>query len=188
MMRLLLTSTMLVTSLVANAVAFADMTLNNDHSTVSFVSIKKGSAGEAHSFNQMEGTLSDKGELSLTIDLSSVETKIPIRNDRMKQMLFKTDKYPKMMLTASVDADIAEGEMKPVTAEAMLDLHGIKEKVAVNAIVTKTGGKIMAVSQSPVIISAATFDMEEGVKALQEVAKLPSIATAIPVSFVLVFE
>ncbi len=167
---------------------FADKSLVSESSTISFVSIKKGAVGESHTFKKMAGKLTDEGEFTLEIDLSSVDTKIEIRDTRMKRHLFETEKFPKLTLTAKVDADVAEGKMKTISTEATLDLHGVKEKVQVEVMVVNVGGKLIAVSQKPVIISAATFGLEGGIKKLQELAKLPSIATAIPVTFTLVFE
>lgn len=187
-MKTLIVNTALAFALALSPLAIADKNLNNELSSVSFVSIKKGSAAEAHTFKTMTGTLSDKGELNLTIDLGSVDTKIPIRDERMKMELFETAKYPQLTLSATVDGNIAEGEIKPLEAEATLELHGVKQPIKVKALVTNNAGKIMAFSQSPVIISAATFGLEAGVKKLQEIAQLPSIATAVPVNFVLVFE
>jgi len=51
----------------------------------------------------------------------------------------------------------------------------------------KTGDKLLAASTTPIIINAADFKMEEGVAKLQALAKLPSVATAVPVSFILSF-
>ena len=178
---------LLVSALVYQPV-FADKALVADSSTISFVSIKKGAVGESHTFKKIEGKITDGGEFTLEIDLSSVDTKIEIRDTRMKRHVFEVEKFPKLTLTAKVDTDVAVGEMKTVSTEATLDLHGVKEKIQVEVMVVNTGGKLIAVSQKPVIISAATFGFEGGIKKLQELAKLPSIATAVPVSFTLVFE
>ena len=46
-------------------------------------------------------------------------------------------------------------------------------------------GDLTLASFTPVIINSGDFGVTEGVKQLQELAGLPSIATAIPVSFAL---
>lgn len=58
----------------------------------------------------------------------------------------------------------------------------------VNAIVAHRGKELVVSSVKPIIIKAADYGMEEGVKKLQELTKLPSIATAVPVTFSLVFK
>lgn len=188
MLSKLIPNAVLLVSALAYQPVFADKALVADSSTISFVSIKKGAVGESHTFKKMAGKIADNGEFTLEIDLSSVDTKVEIRDMRMKRDLFEVEKFPKLTLTAKVETDVAEGKMKTVSTEATLDLHGIKEKIQVEVMVINVGGKLVAVSQKPVIISAATFGLEGGVKKLQELAKLPSVATAVPVSFTLVFE
>jgi hypothetical protein len=46
----------------------------------------------------------------------------------------------------------------------------------------------MVSSRKPVIVNAASVDLADGIEALREVANLPSISKAVPVSFVLTFE
>ena len=62
--------------LVSANLAHADWQLANDKSQLSFVSIKKGSVAEAHHFTQLKGQLSDQGELSINVDLTSAETEV----------------------------------------------------------------------------------------------------------------
>ena len=46
---------------------------------------------------------------------------------------------------------------------------------------------IQATTLKPVIVIANSFDLVRGVEALREVAGLPSISNAVPVSFTVVF-
>ena len=71
--------------------ALADWTLDNERSIVNFISIKNASIGEVHRFRSLAGSVSDDGAVRLVIDLDSVETLIPIRNQRMRELLFETD-------------------------------------------------------------------------------------------------
>jgi hypothetical protein len=43
-------------------------------------------------------------------------------------------------------------------------------------------------SKKPVVVNAPEFKLAEGVEALREIAGLPSISLAVPVSFVLAFD
>lgn len=167
--------------------AYADMSLDNSHSTLKFVSIKKGSVAEAHSINKLSGSLSDKGELKISLDLSSVDTKIDIRNERMKKHLFEIDKFATATITAKLTGLPTADGISQLSAEATLDLHGVSKPIKVEVSLVKSGDQLMVASTRPVIINAADYGLEGGIAMLQKLAKLPSIATAVPVNFVLVF-
>ena len=47
---------------------------------------------------------------------------------------------------------------------------------------------LLIASRKPVILNAASVNMVDGIEALREIAGLPSISKAVPVSFVLTFE
>ena len=178
-------------ALLASSPLLADWKLDNDYSRVNFVSVKKDSIGEAHHFTQLAGTLSDKGKLTIDIPLASVETRIPIRNERMQKMLFETKTFPSAELTAKVDPkhfDLKPGMSKIVVLDADLGMHGVNKLVNVEVMITKVGkGKLLVSSLRPVILRPADFGMEKGVDQLQKVAGLPSITRSVPVSFVLTF-
>jgi len=48
--------------------------------------------------------------------------------------------------------------------------------------------KLVVSSMKPIIINAQRFALVDGVKKLQELAGLPSISNAVPLSFVLSFK
>lgn len=173
--------------------AFADWTIDNQHSQVSFVSVKKDVIGEAHSFKQVAGTLSDAGNFMLNIPLETVETNIPIRNERMRAHLFNTEKFPELMLTAKIDmtkiTSLNAGDSVMLDISADVGLHGVDQLITVSAMVTRTAAnKLLVNSLKPVVISPKTFGMEAGILKLQALAKLPSITMSVPVSFVLTLE
>ncbi|MCK5725320.1 MAG: YceI family protein [Thiotrichaceae bacterium] len=181
-------SSFLLTLVLAMALstAYADSLLDESHSSISFVSVKKGTVAEVNIIKKMSGTLSDKGELKVVLDLTSVDSKIVVRDERMVKHLFETDKFATATITATIELPTEEG-MSKLSAEGTLDLHGVSKPIKVDVMVVKTGDKLLATSLSPIIIKAEDFGMVKGVAMLQALAKLPSIATAVPVNFVLVF-
>jgi len=168
--------------------AHAGMTLDTKNSTISFISIKKGTTGEVHTFTNISGTLSDDGKLSITIALDSVHTGIDIRDIRMREMLFNTVKFPDATLTAQVPGMVVDGEIKSIDMEASLSLHGESKTLKVNAMAAKVGDKLLVTSRMPVILDAADFGLVGQVEALRVIASLSSISTSVPVSFSLVFK
>ncbi|OIQ48066.1 MAG: hypothetical protein BM565_03190 [Gammaproteobacteria bacterium MedPE] len=168
--------------------AHADWALDKANSTLSFVSVKKSDVMEAHHFNHINGTLTDNGAFSLVIDLSSVDTAIAIRDSRMGEHLFETNKFPQATLSASIPSKALAGLVVNQTAmmkvPASLNLHG--EKQAMNADVSVTllsDGNLLVSSNKPVFVNAGDFNLIKGIEKLRELAGLPSISTTVPVTF-----
>ena len=185
------TAAVFLASLGFASAAQAAWELDNDRSAVQFMSVKNASIAELHHFKALAGGVSDEGDAQLVIDLDSVETLIPIRNERMRELLFETLRYPAATISATVPAelrDLAPGESRSATLALQVALHGVQ--VPVNASVQVTGlsdGDLQVVLQEPVVIKAADFALGEGVEVLREVAGLASISTAVPVTGALVF-
>lgn len=170
----------------------AQWELVNDESTVNYVSIKKSSVGEVNSFKELNGSIEDNGKLSVNIDLGSVETNIPIRDERMKTMLFEVASFSKASISAALDPEALDkmdiGETYKDSIRFNLSLHGVVKEMATDVRVVKLAkNRILAVSVNPIIVNADQYNLLEGVEKLREVANLPSISTAVPVTFSLVF-
>ena len=184
---------LIVTALFMAGPGFAAWSLDNDASQVSFVSVKAGDAGEVHRFTEISGGLTAEGSASVTIQLASVDTLIPLRDERMREMLFQTNLFPTASLSTNIDMDalaaLAPGDSLDMTANLTLDLHGQQLSLAAEMIVARLGNhRLMVSSRKPVIINAASVDLVNGIEALREIANLPSISKAVPVSFVLTFD
>jgi hypothetical protein len=124
--------------------------------------------------------------------LSSVETGIEIRNTRMREQLFKVDVFPKAELTAQLPAEVMQlknGQSIQVELAANLRLMQSTVPLTLNVQVSKTqNGDYIATSIQPVLISAESVGLKEGVLTLQKLAGLPSIGLTVPVSFNLVLK
>ena len=173
--------------------ALAGWELDPDNSSLSFVSTKANVAAEVHHFRSLQGKLSDTGEAQLQISLASVDTAIEIRDERMRDVLFETAQYPHATVTTKIDADAIDslpvGASMPLTAEAMLALRGIETAVTFNALVARLAeDRLLVTSTAPLVVNAAQVNLLDGVEKLREIAGLPSISPAVPVTFVLTFE
>ncbi len=122
-----------------------------------------------------------------------MNTNIPIRDQRMQEHLFKVNKYTVAEMTASLDLDklgkLAIGEV--LTNEVLtgeLDLHGIKKELSAKVVIARLAeGKLLVTTQEPLIIYAQNHKLAKGVEKLRQIAQLPSISNAVPVTFVLHF-
>jgi hypothetical protein len=179
--------------LLVSGVASANWQLLNDKSQLSFVSIKKNSIAEASHFTQLSGQLSEQGQFSVNVDLTSAETFIPIRNERLSKILFESDTFANAVLTADLSDKLSlikqpgQYVLKGVSAE--LDFHGHKKPLAVDVLVSSAAnGDLSVASFTPIIINSDDFKVTEGIMQLQKLAGLPSIATAVPITFALTFK
>ncbi|MEQ9021884.1 MAG: YceI family protein, partial [Pseudomonadales bacterium] len=103
-------------------VAFAEFaTLNPDKSSVSFVTTKVQDIQEVMRFDQLSGRISDDGSVVIRIHANSINTMIPIRDDRMKEHLFEIADFPVITVSAEIDTDSLVGTSKRKLA-ATLDL------------------------------------------------------------------
>ena len=159
--------------------AQAAWTLDGEASTVSFVSTKAINVAEVHRFGELSGSVDADGQVMVSIGLASVDTAIELRDQRMREMLFQTDQFTLATVSAKVDAAALEG---------IVSLHGESRPIPMSVVVARTGdNSLLVTSEKPVVVNAPEFKLAEGVEALREVAGLPNISLAVPVSFVLSF-
>ncbi|GAB3284214.1 YceI family protein [Parahaliea aestuarii] len=179
--------------LLAASTAAAQWELDNDSSSLNFISIKNDAVAETHRFGSLVGFVGADGAVQLGIDLASVDTGIEIRDQRMREMLFDTAKFTTANVTGQVDpailSQVEPGTVLSTDLEVNLSLHGVESKVSVPVVVIgESTGLLRVITARPVLLSANNFDLLKGVAALQEVAGLNSISTAVPVTFHLVFK
>ena len=172
--------------------ASAHWELDNNSSTLSFVTVKADHVGEVHTFDQLSGDINDDGSVQITIELASVNTLIDIRNERMQNMLFETNLFPQATILGEIDLDalaaMDAGVSQAISVDFDLAIHGESSSYTVDVLVTRTESGVLASTVKPIIVMADTHGLVSGVEALREVAGLPSISRAVPVSFNVVFE
>jgi len=182
----------LVTVFFLASSASAHWELDNNSSTLSFVTVKADHVGEVHTFDQLSGDINDDGSVQITIELASVNTLIDIRNERMQNMLFETNLFPQATISGEIDLDaVAEmdaGVSQAISVDFDLAIHGESSSYTADVLVTRTESGVLASTVKPIIVMADTHGLVSGVEALREVAGLPSISRAVPVSFNVVFE
>lgn len=172
--------------------ALADWQLEKETSHLSYGSVKKGSIGESNHFQELDGRINAAGDIELVIDLASVETWVDIRNARMGEFLFNVVDHPVATLRGQVDMaklkTLEIGAQRLLDVNFVLDLHGQQQPLETELVLLRLSqDKVVVLPHEIIFIDAAKFDLLPGLKKLQELAKLPSISSSVPVAFHLTF-
>ena len=171
---------------------FSDWYLVNEESKLNFISIKASDFAEIHSFKKISGSVKENGEAQLSINLASLETLIPIRNERMGNLLFETKIYPSAVFKLEVDLEkillIDIGKSSEVKYRGMFRFKNKQFPLLVKLKVTRLSDQSFSVSSlEPLLLNADRLGLSNGIEALRAVAGLPSISKSVPVTFSLMF-
>lgn len=161
-------------------------------SRLTYVSIKAGELAEPNRFDRISGSVAPDGTASLDIDLSSVNTGVEIRDERMREIFFGVGENPKATVTAKLDpaafAGLAVGQSLTRPLKANVMIKGVTGEIETAVMVTRvTADRVMVVPTAPVIISTDMFGLTDELGELRALAQLPSITPAVPVTFTLTF-
>jgi len=170
------------------ATSYADWQLDNENSSLYFVTIKGGDIAEIHTFDRLSGQVIESGVAEVNIDLASINTNIEIRDERMREHLFETKLFPRALITAKVPikdlAGLSPGEQKAIVLDGTLGIHGVEIKLETPVTVTMLEqGALTVVNDKPVIINAGSVNLADGVEKLRELAGLPAISQGVSVDF-----
>ena len=175
------------------AAAHADWALESEASNIQFITTKNNAVAEVHSFKQLSGTIDKSGVAMVEIALDSVDTLIPIRDERMREHLFQTVEFPTAIIGTKVDLatleGLATGSEQLVETTLGVSLHGAQAKLPTKLRVTALGdGRYLVSTAQPLLLRASDFDLVAGIEKLREIAGLDSISTAVPVTVHLVWK
>ena len=127
--------------------AHATWSLDNRESELTFVSTKAVDIAEVLRFNSLSGNIADNGKAEVLIELTSVDTGVEIRDQRMQSILFETDSFPVAAIRAKVDRDLLDdmhpGATKHMELEFELDIHGKVTAVTAKVIIAKLGDSLV---------------------------------------------
>ena len=182
----------LTLGLMAAGQARADWMLEKGPSSLNFVSVKNNAIAEAHTFTKLHGSVDAAGVATVSIDLDSVETLIPIRNERIRGLLLTTAEFPMATVSSNLDLTpmlaLAAGEYLQMDLTLKLGLHGVEATKTVAVSLFRLSEQTFQVNSiKPLMINAADFGLTAGIEALREIANLQSITPTVPVSFSMVF-
>ncbi len=172
--------------------AHSEWVVDTKNSHVGFASVKNKTIAENHRLSGLTGSVGSDGEALVRIDLATVETLVPIRNERIREILFDVANFPSATIQTKLDMDqinsISSGETEGLRIPLSIGLKSIKISKSVMVKVVRSGENIYDVaSADPIMIRASDFSLLDGVKTLKEMAGLQSIEPVVPVTFNLRF-
>ncbi len=173
--------------------AHAQWKLDNDASDLRFVTTKNTNVAEVQQFKRLAGELGSSGAVKLLIDLASVETLVPLRNERLQTLLFDVAQFPTAQFEGVVDMGkvrgLAPGASADFDVEGKMTIRGkTQDAKAALRVVRLNNARLLVTTRAPILVNAAQFDLASGIEKLREIMGLPNIVGAVPVIFSLVFQ
>lgn len=167
--------------------------LSNEASDLRFVTTKATNVAEVQQFKKLSGDIQANGTAHVTIDLASVETQIPLRNERIRELLFDVARFPSAQFSGTVDPAVTQklavGESADVDMAGKLVIRDQSQDVVAPLRVVKlSGDKLLVATRAPILVNAERFGLAPGIEKLREIMGLPNIVGTVPVNFTLVFK
>ncbi|MCY1402409.1 hypothetical protein D9M71_175490 [compost metagenome] len=172
--------------------ARADWYLDGESSRLSFVSTKNANVSEVQRFLVLHGKVDPEGLAQVEVELESINSGIPLRDERMRKELFQIDRFPDAMITTKIDLrpinDLAPGAQLELRLPLMVDLHGKQHQYQAELLATRLDDRrFQVVTLEPLVINAEDFDLAPGLETLRKMAGLSAISLSVPVGAVLIF-
>ncbi len=170
----------------------ANWYLDNESSRLSFISSKNGDVSEVHRFLVLHGKVDRKGAAALQVEMDSVSSGIPLRDERMRKDLFAVETFPEATIRAQLDLrpinDLANGAQLELRLPVNVTLHGKTHAYNAQLLATRLDERrFQVVTLEPLILRAEHFDLAPGLETLRKAAGLKSINLSVPVGAVLIF-
>jgi hypothetical protein len=179
---------------VAAALSFsaaADWSVNSAQSSLNFVSVKNDVVAETHSFKELTGKLTETGEFAVSIPAMSIDTMIPIRNERILEHVLAAKQYATINAKGKVDSKVLTGLKTgdSVVVDQALDLTLLTKTQSLMAKVKVTkvsDSQLVVTTVAPIMLDVNKFQLNAGVEKLRELAGLKAISPMVPTTFSLV--
>lgn len=179
---------------VAAALSFsaaADWSVNSAQSSLNFVSVKNDVVAETHSFKDLTGSLTEAGDFAVAIPAMSIDTMIPIRNERILEHVLAAKQYATINAKGKVDSKVLAGLKtgESVVVDQALDLTLLTKTQSLTAKVKVTkvsDSQLVVTTVAPIMLDVNKFELNAGVEKLRELAGLKAISPLVPTTFSLV--
>ncbi len=182
---------------IASMPVYADWKLNTDKSSVQFISSKlvqktHHAVFEQNRFEKFTGEINKKHAV-LSIQTNSVNTRVPVRDERIHMYVFQSARYPEAKAVINVTTEMIEGmktgELHKLKVDGTLTLVGKTHPISAQlSVVRTTANTLLVQTHEAILLDAKQYQLEESFLKLRDIVHLFSIPTTIPIHFYLVFE
>jgi hypothetical protein len=172
--------------------AHADWYLDGESSRLSFISTQNTNISEVQRFLVLHGKVDPTGLAQIEVEMDSVNSGIPLRDERMRKDLFEIQTFPDALISAQIDLrpinDLAPGAQLELRLPLTVSLHGQQHQYNAELLATRLDDRrFQVVTLEPLVINAEDFDLAPGLDSLRKVAGLSAISLSVPVGAVLIF-
>ena len=172
--------------------AHANWYLDGESSRLSFISTKNAHISEVQRFLVLHGKVDPKGMAQVQVELESVNSGIPLRDERMRKDLFEIKTFPQALISAQINLqpinDLAPGAQLELRLPLTVKLHGKEKYYNAELLATRLDDRrFQVVTLEPLVLNAEDFDLAPGLTALRKAAGLSAISLSVPVGAVLIF-
>jgi hypothetical protein len=172
--------------------AHASWYLDNESSRLSFITTKNANVSEVHRFLVLHGKVDAKGQAQLQVELDSINSGIPLRDERMRKELFEVATFPEALVSAQLNQqpinDLAPGAQIELLLPVTVELHGQQHTYNAELLATRLDDRrFQVVTLEPLVLNAEDFNLAPGLETLRKAAGLSAISFSVPVGAVLIF-
>ncbi|RMO84630.1 YceI [Pseudomonas syringae pv. philadelphi] len=170
----------------------ANWYLDNESSRLSFTSTKDSDVAEVHRFLVLHGKVSNEGLAQVQIEMDSVSTGIPMRDERLREQVFQVHSFPFAQINAQLDMrpinDLAPGAQLELRLPLSVSLRDKTHTYNAELLVTRLDDRrFQLVTLEPLVVHAQDFELVPDFTALRKTAGLSAVSLSVPVGAVLIF-
>ncbi|WP_350578331.1 YceI family protein [Pseudomonas sp. HY2-MNA-CIBAN-0224] len=172
--------------------AQASWYLDGESSRLSFITTQNTNVANKHRFLVLHGKVDRKGHAQLRIEMDSVNSAVPLRDERMRDQLFDFKHFPEAQITAQINLqpinELAPGAQVELRLPVTVSLRGKQHTYEAELLATRLDEqRFQVVTLEPLMLQAEDFGLQPELETLRKSAGLSAISFSVPVNAVLIF-
>ena len=172
--------------------AQANWYLDGESSRLSFITTQNANIADVHRFLVLHCKVDRKGLAQLRIEMDSVNSSVPLRDERMRDVLFDFKHFPEAQISAQIDLqpinDLASGAQLELRLPVTVSLRGKQHTYQAELLATRLDERrFQVVTLEPLMLQAEDFGLQPELETLRKLAGLSAISFSVPVNAVLIF-
>lgn len=166
--------------------------LDKESSRLSYITTKQTDVAEVNRFRSLAGSVDDAGKVQVLVRMESVDSGVPLRDERLRKQLFDVEQFALAQVSAQLEIapllTLAAGAQLELRLPLTVNWHGHSHSYNSELLVTRLDDRrFQVVTLAPLVLNAADFGLTSGLEALRKLAGLKTISLAVPVTAVLIF-